>query len=45
MAGKPDEIKHTPGKRNNDPYINLFDQPSVIYTGNKRKFKSHWVPH
>ena len=28
-------------KINNDPYINQFDQPKVIYTGNKSDFKSH----
>ena len=29
-TGKADQSKHTPGKRNNDPYINQFDQPIVI---------------
>ena len=33
--------KHTPGKRNDDPYINSFDQPRVIYTGKKDEFKSY----
>ena len=42
---KQTKKKHTPGKRNNDPYINQFDQSKVIYTGNKSEFKSHWVPH
>ena len=39
--GKADQSKHTPGKRNNDSYINQFDRPKVIYTGNKSAFKSH----
>ena len=43
LSGKADQSKHTPGKRNNDPYINLSDQTRVIYTGNKSEFKSHWV--
>ena len=33
---KADQSKHTPGKRDNDPYINQSDQPKVIYT-----IKSH----
>ena len=40
-TGKADQSKHTPGKRDNDPYINQPDQPKVIYTGTKSKFKSH----
>ena len=43
--GKADQSKHTPGKRENNPYINPPDQPRVIYTGNKREFKSNWVRH
>ena len=45
LMGKADQSKHTPGKRNNDPHINQFDQRKVIYTGNKSEFKSHWVPY
>ena len=44
-TGKADQSKHTPEKRNKDPYINQSDQTRVIYTGNKSEFKSHWVPH
>ena len=39
--GKADQSKHTPGKRNNEPYLNQLDQPKVIYTGNKSEFKFH----
>ena len=42
---KADQSKHTPGKKNNDPYINQSDQTKVIYTGIRTEFKSHWVPH
>ena len=38
---KADQSKHTPGKRNKDPYINQSYQTRVIYTGNKSVFKSH----
>ena len=44
-TGKEDQSKHTPGKRNKDPYINQSDQTRVIYTGNMSEFKSHWVHH
>ena len=44
-TGKADQSKHTPRKRNNDPNISQFEQPRVIYTGNKSDFKSRWVPH
>ena len=39
--GKADQSIRTPGKRNNNPYINQLDQPKVIYTGKKSEFKSH----
>ena len=39
--GKADQSKHTPGKRNNDPYINQSNQTRVVHTGNKSEFKSH----
>ena len=39
--GKADQSKCTPGKRDNDLYINQPDQPKVVYTGNKKEFKSH----
>ena len=42
---KADESKHTPGKRNQDTYINQSDKTRVIYSRNKSDFKSHWVPH
>ena len=42
--GKTDQSKHTPGNRNNNPYINQFDQARVIYTGNKSEIKPYWVP-
>ena len=43
--GKADQSKHTPGKRNKNPYKNKSDQTRIIYTGNRSEFKSHWVPH
>ena len=39
--GKADQSKHTPGKRDNNSYINQLDQLKVIYSGNKSDFKFH----
>ena len=39
--GKADQSKHTPGKRNKNPYKNKSDQTRILYTGNRSEFKSH----
>ena len=38
---KVDQIKHTPGKRENGPYLKPPDQTKVIKAGKMSEFKSH----